>query len=276
MYKIIILVTILTLPSCILNSKVDLINKNSILGILIGSDSSQAEKKIGENLIEEETRCFTSCISTYTAIAKYDIFKEIDIKKIIYRFGSNGFYSVKIHFSLDEIEKMIRIIESYGITLQKISDSYSFFVESIEVKLLPSAEYFHVGELNNLIVYINRGDTYGIMEIYDKTYVLDEIEIDNGIESFKSELNKLYEELLSFKDVQRFKEIGFATHGPYNNWLLRVDNARSRYEKAFPTLNNKQVHFYDLTTLGLEYVFTKGHENSLTIKINSEITEALK
>lgn len=171
---------------------------------------------------------------------------------------------------------MIKLVESYGITLQKISNSYSFFVESIEVKLLPSAEYFHVGELNKLIVYINRGETYGIMEIYDKTYFLDEIEIDNGIASFKSEFENLYEELLSFKDTQRFKEIGFATHGPYNNWLLRVDNARDRYGKAFPILNNKQVHFYDLTTLGLEYVFTKGHENSLTIKINSEITEALK
>lgn len=277
MHKTIYISTILILlSSCILGDDTKLIAKNSILGIPIGSNLEATEKILGVDLQEQETRCFENCISTFVCDKSYKIFQDINISKIEYKISTNGFYSIKILFPQDQIEAMLSIVQQHGIELQKITDSFSTFVESVEIKLLPSGEYFNAGEIDNFVVYVNKGDSYGILEIFDKTYFVSEIQTNEGIDSFKEEFQELHKELMSFKDAQKFGEIGFAVHGPYNNWLLRVDNAMDRYKKTLPSFNDKMIHFHDLTLLGMEYVSTKGKENSITLKVNREISEAFK
>lgn len=273
---LLLLLVLINLQSCTFFEDTALISNNAILGIPIGSSLEVTEKLIGKSLQEKETKCFENCVSTFTCSKKYEIFKNINVSTIEYKIGTNGFYSVKILFALDQIEAISNIIQQHGVVLQKIKDSYSVFVESAEIKLLPSGESFNAGESDNLVIYTNKGDTYGILEIFDKTYFVGEIQTDEGIASFKKEFQDLHKELMSFKDTQEFGEIGFAVHGPYNNWLLRVDNTMNRYKKALPSFNDKMIHFHDLTLLGMEYVFSKGKETSITLKVNREINDAFK
>jgi len=273
---LLLLLVLINLQSCTFFEDTSLISSNAILGIPIGSSLEVTEKLTGEILQEKETKCFENCVSTFTSSKKYKIFKNINVSTIEYKIGTNGLYSVKVLFDLDQIEAMSNIIQQHGVVLQKITDSYSAFVESAEIKLLPSGEFFNAGESDNLVIYTNKGDTYGILEIFDKTYFVGEIQTDEGIASFKKEFQDLHKELMSFKDTQEFGEIGFAVHGPYNNWLLRVDNAMNRYKKALPSFNDKMIHFHDLTSLGMEYVFSKGKETSITLKVNREINDAFK
>ncbi len=96
-------------------------------------------------------------------------------------------------------------------------------------------------------------------------------EADEKIRSYVKAIHDSYNELMSFKNNQRFHQLGFGRGGPYHQWLVNVDRIinnpinRELYDRyGFGVL--------DLKSLGLEYVSTQGRENDFTRTIKGRLS----
>ena len=112
-------------------------------------------------------------------------------------------------------------------------------------------------------------------EVKDAPTVKVEV-IDDNIEKIQDisvELNKLYSELLEFKDKSDFKTYGFGKGGPYHEWLTKVHTLK---ENPNIQLSLKQgVTVAELEQLGLAYVSSKGDETEAIEILNKSVSEAI-
>lgn len=83
-----------------------------------------------------------------------------------------------------------------------------------------------------------------------------------------SHFNKLYEELLIFKDDKDFHSYGFGQGGKFYEWLKKVENIKEK--SCEKLLSEHSFAFSELKSLGLEYVKTKGKENDYTAFLNNQ------
>ncbi len=87
----------------------------------------------------------------------------------------------------------------------------------------------------------------------------------------------LYDELVEFKDTDKFKQFGFSQPG-YSKWLEKItkqiDNQRENENISKFSLE-KQIFFSDLHMLGLDYVFSEGKETNQTNEERKKIFRAL-
>ncbi len=88
-------------------------------------------------------------------------------------------------------------------------------------------------------------------------------EADEEIRRYVKAIHDSYNELMSFKNNQRFHQFGFGRGGPYHQWLLNAQRLRNNplhrelYDRyGFGVLSLEQ--------LGQEYVKTRGMENDFT------------
>jgi hypothetical protein len=87
------------------------------------------------------------------------------------------------------------------------------------------------------------------------------------------EFKLLYKELKSFKNSSDFRKYGFTKSGPYNHWLVRVENL-----KTHPDANSLLSMGFvagELEVLGLTYVSSKGRETETTLFFNKIFSEAI-
>ena len=87
-----------------------------------------------------------------------------------------------------------------------------------------------------------------------------------------TELKKLYDELMEFKDDPEFHKVGFGVCCKYNKWQLRVKALKNNTNLTML----EKVAAGDLLMLGLEYMETKGKENDYTKFAREAITDSLK
>ncbi len=95
----------------------------------------------------------------------------------------------------------------------------------------------------------------------------------NNEEKVFEEFKSLYSELLEFKGTNRFQQYGFATGGPYNHWLKKVQNLKN--DPNSKSLIKRGFVAGELETLGLSYVASKGRETEVTIFFNKIFSEAI-
>lgn len=91
--------------------------------------------------------------------------------------------------------------------------------------------------------------------------------------SARSDLERLYKELLSFKNGQRFRDFGFAVanrqaHAWQNEVTRKRDDIQSKRNEYPPLLSTA---FGDLLQLGMHYLRTKGSEDDYTRFVRVEI-----
>ncbi|GCC53494.1 hypothetical protein SanaruYs_37390 [Chryseotalea sanaruensis] len=76
----------------------------------------------------------------------------------------------------------------------------------------------------------------------------------------------LYNELIEFKDSDKFKQFGFSKQG-YSIWLEKVSEQMDK-QRTSESLRDfsieKEIFFGDLHMLGLDYVFSEGKETKQT------------
>lgn len=76
----------------------------------------------------------------------------------------------------------------------------------------------------------------------------------------------LYNELIEFKDSDRFKQFGFSKQG-YSIWLEKVSEQMDN-QRASESLRDfsieKEIFFGDLHMLGSDYIFSEGKETKQT------------
>lgn len=102
--------------------------------------------------------------------------------------------------------------------------------------------------------------------------------IEKVFERFK----ELYNELLEIKEKADFKKFGFGAGGPYNKWLLDVQEFKNNPDSGL--LLRKGVLIGELEQLGLAYASSKGEETEVTKNFNkifskvisSELTEKVE
>ncbi len=78
-------------------------------------------------------------------------------------------------------------------------------------------------------------------------------------------------ELDGFKTDPKFIKLGFGTGGPYNKWLVAVDER----QKAATKPSAEGIALGDLSGLGLAYVSSKGQETKFTRFAREEIEKAI-
>lgn len=84
----------------------------------------------------------------------------------------------------------------------------------------------------------------------------------------------LYNELMSFKNSNSFKQYGFMQGYKYYDWMQRVDRF-DKYSESKELLN-KGVVLGDLRMLGMEYVSSKGKETEYSRITRANFIKALK
>jgi hypothetical protein len=96
----------------------------------------------------------------------------------------------------------------------------------------------------------------------------------SDIERMFDDFKKLYSELLSIKDTPDFKKYGFAVGGPYNAWLLRVQELENMPASNL-LFSQKGVLAVELELLGLAYVESQGKETEQTKHFNNTFNKAM-
>ena len=92
-------------------------------------------------------------------------------------------------------------------------------------------------------------------------------------ETVFAEFKSLYSELLEFKGTSEFEQYGFATGGPYNSWLKKVQNLKNNPNSKL--LIKRGFVVGELETLAFEYVSSKGRETELTQFFNEVFRKAI-
>jgi hypothetical protein len=100
------------------------------------------------------------------------------------------------------------------------------------------------------------------------------IDENKKIENFFSEFKSMYNELLEIKNHPDFKKYGFAIGGPYNGWLIRVQEFKKNSPEP-DLLSKKGTCFGELEALGYEYVSSKGKETDVTKWFNDTFKKAI-
>ncbi|MCF8245463.1 MAG: hypothetical protein K9J37_13130 [Saprospiraceae bacterium] len=113
----------------------------------------------------------------------------------------------------------------------------------------------------------NKSDRDVKQEIVEEEYDPKKVEV------LFVEYKHLYENLLEIKDTPKFKKYGFGVNGPYNKWLITIQELKERPDSK--QLIKKGVLMGDLELLGLSYATSKGKETEVTIKLNEIIKHVI-
>lgn len=97
---------------------------------------------------------------------------------------------------------------------------------------------------------------------------------DNHKQRIIQKSKSLYLQLKDFKDKSDFHIMGFGVGGPYNNWMIKIEELEK--DPNANLLMEEGVVVGDLKMLGLEYMKSKGKETEYTQFIVPEIERALK
>lgn len=95
-----------------------------------------------------------------------------------------------------------------------------------------------------------------------------------GLKEIKGKIQKLLNELLSFKDKSDFHKYGFGVGYKYNKWLKEVESLKNTPEEKL--LLQKGFVPGDLEMLGLEYMNSKGRETEYSLWAKKTIRDGLK
>jgi len=99
-----------------------------------------------------------------------------------------------------------------------------------------------------------------------ETIKVEEKDDNEKIEKVFRRFQDLYSELLEIKGKPDFKNFGFGAGGPYNKWLLEVQEFKNNPDSDL--LLKKGVLIGELEQLGLAYASSKGQETEVTIFFN--------
>jgi hypothetical protein len=95
----------------------------------------------------------------------------------------------------------------------------------------------------------------------------------NRLKEIKDKIQKLLNDLLSFKDKTDFHKYGFGIEYKYNKWLKEVETLKNTPEEKL--LLQRGVVPGDLEMLGLEYLNSKGSETEYSLWAKKTIRDGL-
>lgn len=91
-----------------------------------------------------------------------------------------------------------------------------------------------------------------------------------------SDVEKLYDQLMGFKDTQAFKQQGFAPTSPYHQWLTHVQEMSNDSAFNRKMLVEHGIVVGDLLMLGQEYRRSHGRETDYSRYTTQQFESAFK
>jgi hypothetical protein len=116
----------------------------------------------------------------------------------------------------------------------------------------------------NKVEIIEKPESIEILAVVDET---------EKIETAFSKFEKLYKELVAFKNSSEFIQYGFSKGGNYYTWLEEVREFKNNPDSKL--LLKKGVLIGELELLGMAYVSSNGKETEVTKTFNEIFKNAI-